>query len=498
MKLLLTLGHNASAILVQGENIIIGYEEERLTKVKSDSSFPVLSINRIIEEYPDARHDVKDIFISHWFWDFDLKENKYYRPKYLACNFPNAKITSLDKNFTHHDAHANSVWNYLDGDKEGLTLVLDGFGNYGECMSTYLNGQLQDRCFDLMGSLGLMYQYAIGYLGMKENQDEYKLLGYEQQAPDSFKKEIETKVEKVSNFVLSKLFHGNVEDPYENRYMEGELHYVRNHWYEVFKSIDDFDKKDRPRIAYFVQNVLENVVKKIILKYESKNVKVSGGVFYNVKLNNMIVRMVDLFEANPLSGDQGTALGMTNVKYDHLFFGTRHESYYREIDHVRVIEEIEKNGFCNIMSGSMEFGPRALCNTTCLALPTLEMVEKINTMNGRDTVMPMAPVVTKEYADENFKDTHKVKKSKLFMIIAFDYSKEMSDDIRGAAHIDKDRGVWTGRFQINRNKAIGKVLEHFGGILINTSLNAHGQPIIYDENDFDTMLRIQSEQNDVE
>ena len=106
--------------------------------------------------------------------------------------------------------------------------------------------------------------------------------------------------------------------------------------------------------------------------------------------------------------------------------------------------------------------------------------------------MPMAPVITEEFMNKWFNDVEKVGKSKNFMIIAYDY-KGMNENIKGAAHIDSDRGVYTGRFQLATDPRIIEILNHFGGILINTSLNAHGQPIIYDQNDFNMMRYIQDE-----
>jgi len=142
MKLLITLGHNSSAILVKDDKVLCGYEEERLSHVKSDSSFPSLSIHQILKYYPEAKLEVTKIYISHWFWSWELTENKYYRPKYLKVNFPNAVVESVNYNNTHHDLHAKSLWNFLDGDDSGLTIVADGFGNFGECLSIYLDGNL--------------------------------------------------------------------------------------------------------------------------------------------------------------------------------------------------------------------------------------------------------------------------------------------------------------------------------------------------------------------
>lgn len=485
MKLLLTLGHNSSAILVDGEKVLCGYEEERLSSVKSDSSFPVLSIKKILEFYPQAKILVDEVFVSHWFWSWDLVENKYYRPKFIKANFPKAKVTSVDYYNTHHDLHVKSMWNFLDGDKSGLTVVADGFGNFGECLSIYLDGELKHRSYEVSKSLGIMYQYAIRYLGMKENQDEYKLLGYEQNVSEAFKLQIADNIISVSDVMYKSL----TEKVSMKKDMLAELDKAWNYWRVTFSEIDE-GEQDRAKIAYFVQQVLENTMMRIIKDYECKNIKVTGGVFYNVKLNNLILRYADKFEAHPLAGDQGCALGFTNVKYDDLFWGIRFVSNGIDVD--KVIKDIETQGYSELFHGNMEFGPRALCNTTCLALPTSEMVEKINAQNGRDTVMPMAPVVTEEFMNKWFDDIEKVGKSKQFMIIAYDY-KGMNENIKGAAHIDSDRDIYTGRLQLATDPRIIEILNHFGGILINTSLNAHGQPIIYDQSDFDMMRYIQDE-----
>jgi len=483
MKLLITLGHNSSAILVKGNKVLCGYEEERLSHVKSDSSFPALSINQILKYYPEAKLEVTKIFISHWFWSWELAENKYYRPKYLKVNFPNAILESVNYHNTHHDLHAKSLWNFLDGDDKGLTIVADGFGNFGECLSIYLDGRLKHRSYEVQYSLGMMYQYAIRYLGMKENQDEYKLLGYEQQCSvtDKYKLEklISDTVIKSSNGLLSKSIMK--DDMYK------ELSLTWDYWNSVFKLVDDA-KRDRAMIAYFVQQVLERVMLNIVSSYDCKNIKVSGGVFYNVKLNNMLLRYSDKFEANPLAGDQGCAIGFINVRYSSLNWGCR---YLEDWSHIDNENEITSNGFTEIFRGNMEFGPRALCNTSTLALPHSSIVKTINSLNGRDTVMPMAPVVTKEFAMSHFRDLHKVGKSKNFMIIAYDFEEEPTD-FMGAAHYDSDRDVYTGRLQICPDEFIESLLNEFNGILINTSLNAHGQPILYDYEDYKMMKYIQN------
>ncbi len=64
-------------------------------------------------------------------------------------------------------------------------IVADGFGNQQEVISIYRKDaankqpKLIHRISGYQNSMGLMYQYATSYCGMKENQDEYKFLGYE-------------------------------------------------------------------------------------------------------------------------------------------------------------------------------------------------------------------------------------------------------------------------------------------------------------------------------
>ena len=477
MKLLVTLGHNSSAILTKGTEVLIGYEEERLSKIKSDSAFPKLAIAKILEYFPAARRLVTEIKVSHWFWDFELVQNKYYDKSFLEVNFPKAKVHSLKANATHHDAHANSVWNFCDGNTTGLTIVADGFGNKGECLSLYHEGLLTHRSYAIKWSLGLMYQYAVAYLGMKEHQDEYKLLGYEQQC-DSQQKTAMIGIITTTNMLQLDGLMDKTNPEYTSADLSQVLSDVRAHWYAIFQQVDH-GLKDKAVIGYFVQSLLEKAMLHIV--GSCPFIKVSGGVFYNVKLNNAIIRQhsVKHFEANPLCGDQGCALGMADIRYEHVFWGKRR---------VHTIEP--HDGYIQVHVGNMEFGPRALGNTSTIMEPTMEMVEKINALNGRDTVMPMAPIVTEAFAKTNFRDFEKLGKCKYFMIASLDYYT-LKAEWRGAAHIDTNRHQYTARPQVINEWTNEYVANAVSDIMINTSLNAHGQPIIYDENDFEIMENIQ-------
>lgn len=476
MKLLVTLGHNSSAILVSGTQIICGYEEERLSKVKSDSSYPKLAIEECIKRTDPLA--VTEILVSHWFNDFELVENKYYQPKHLKARFKNAEIKSLTKDFTHHDAHAHSVWNFNGHDKMGLTVVADGFGNDGETFSVYRDGNLVYRHYGM--SLGLMYQYATSFLGMKENQDEYKLLGMESHISQEDYNDLQPLIRAYTIQYMNAISTPSKPMTYQRVCEENREFVLR-----MLNQASEECSGERAAIAYFVQSVLERTMLGILHNFYHVGDKLNfaGGVFYNVKLNNVILneygQTSKRIEFMPLCGDQGAALGMTEVDIKDLFFGVR-DCTDREV--------VNPDGTIFVMKGNMEFGPRALGNTSCIALPTVENTRIINKINGRPNVMPMAPMLSSEIAHKYCKNVEALGRCKHFMIVATDWTGPVDDSVAGVLHRKPCSDVYTCRPQVIDNKFTN---EH--GIVINTSLNAHGQPILFDNMDYLEMVRIHEE-----
>ena len=201
MELLITLGHNSSAVAVRNGEVIAGYEEERHDRLKSASIFPLQSIIKCIDVAKPKKSEENIIFVSHWFDDFDFQTNnhkkiheKYWNKEYINFLIKEYgfKVISLSSEFTHHDAHAYAVTGFFEhhkgGTKPAMIMVADGFGNKQEVMSLYKltydemgmrNISLYHRSYGYKNSLGLFYQYATSFTGMTENQDEYKFLGYE-------------------------------------------------------------------------------------------------------------------------------------------------------------------------------------------------------------------------------------------------------------------------------------------------------------------------------
>lgn len=537
--LLLTLGHNASAVFYDGASKPIGYEEERLTQVKGDSRFPRNAIKEIMK-----RVDIvgSQIMISHW---FDTYKESDFLPKYYdrgmildLINNYGCKLFKgnggLSNSFTHHDAHAYSAYSFLENyvpNRElysymltGKTLyvVADGFGNSTEVLSMYearMDGspKLLHRAYGYRNSLGLMYQYATSFCGMKENQDEYKFLGYESDISNCVDDSQLDDLDKFSTGVATAMatdmykFTMPVEKAKTHINLD-ELGTVKTNWHNTFANLlsfigaKDYDQiKIRTIIGYFVQAVIEKCLSIIVGDYNPTNLVLSGGCFYNVKLNNRLHSAIDgSICIMPLSGDQGAAFGIYRkfaelpVYYHDMCFGQRDLTAGFSTDGAfiaksrasfveKVAELLKQDKIVNIVRGDMEFGPRALCHTTTLALPTKENVDYINKINGRNTVMPMAPVMTREASKTFFASSYQLNRiigSESFMIITQDVDefKAKHENLMGVVHKYPLEEKYSARPQIvdQEDDIMQPILEATPNqILINTSYNTHGTPILY-------------------
>lgn len=130
-------------------------------------------------------------------------------------------------------------------------------------------------------------------------------------------------------------------------------------------------------------------------------------------------------------------------------------------------------------NGRSEFGPRALGNRSFLASPLLShMRDHINfNVKGREWFRPFAPMVVAEKASEWFELDHESP----FMLEAVKVLEEKADQIPAVVHVDGTSRVQT--VSQKDNAKIYKLLKAFEKetgvpILLNTSLNLAGEPLV--------------------
>lgn len=511
-SIVLSLGHNSSAIAIRDGHILGGYETERFTGKKADSAYPKQAIEKLIADH--AIDTNATVFTGHWFLDgrMPAQSNKYIDYDHLHSVLPGHGIESLHAEFSHHDSHIESAMVFA-GDDFAPTyhaFVMDGFGSFGECFSVYqvtgASYKLLNRWFGYEKSLGMLYQYATAYMGMKQHNHEYKILAYEVHAGEySDVDAIKGYADQQAADHVRDMIVGQMDSTYDPMISLEALPRIqlaisdRLDRFCVEFNIDKGDEREfRSCVSHFVQRFVESVAMTIIRMYSPKDALLVGGLFYNVKLNSLISKQVTGRTCiMPLAGDQGAGLGVYQhhvgdlVWPGHLNWGHRDLNFKSKhaglvvvptMDDAKQLIELELSriGFVNLVRGAMEFGPRALCNTSTIALPNLHVCGEINEANGRTTEMPMAPFMARSTAQRIFADCDKIHKSLEYMIVTRDYQEGMGDMFDGAAHYYPDQGVYTGRPQVTDDPDLLDILGtlHDEDVLVNTSFNYHGQPIV--------------------
>lgn len=597
--LFISLGHNSSAVLATHTgHVLIGYEEERLTRVKSDSRFPILSIAMILRHIP--KNEITKVYFSHWF-DRDLlsicQNKESHAKKYLEgciCSIidgvKRVVIVSATQDIylalpydepqwpdkTHHSCHAYAALHFSDFVDNYLITVADGFGTRQEVFSAYepeRNNSDSLKCkykaFGYDSSLGLLYQRATQFCGMKKHQDEYKFLGYRsrfintyEEMSEEAKHDFNKIVNKIGDSLAYRLFvkdqRSKKPELEENEIIDISSLTEANTRFDnqltlIINSIDSEIKHDSEVSREIIGEALQRILKIVygyylteFLDLEDRDFYVfTGGVHYNVDLNYFISQTIlrhnpaAHIHFHPICGDQGAAVGMIGahrIIWKDLLIGARfinHEEvkalanvsgvpgfYYL---HDCGVDEAVESIMISILAGrivnlvnfnfGMEFGPRALCHTSTLALPTPVNAEFINRLNERNSVMPYAPVILEENLPDLFVqsdvDAHKnasVLNSYEYMISLMEINRTIWDPKEGLIHkyggvvhraLDEQYGPghvsYTARPQVisQRPQAstylIRKLLECLDekGIkcLINTSFNNHGKPIVYSAGD---------------
>lgn len=516
--LFVSLGHNSSAVLAVDGQVVRGYEQERLDRVKSSSAFPKEAIERALgaDDFCDR------VFVSHWFDQLELEDNKYVDVNYLSSLSP--ELISLSRDFTHHDAHASSARDFVDCRQKVLdayVVVLDGFGTNQECFSVYdvragdARPRLRHRTYGYTASLGLMYQYVTEYMGLKPHRDEYKLLGYESWVTSH--NDYGFCVERRND--LSRIAKDHAHRMVENSHYAqrppaprtlidyDELVYAKAQWTELADlwmqswSYASNQNQARANVAFCAQAFLEECVKELVklaCTDRSKELILAGGCFLNVKLSRVLRLMwPQAVHVHPLCGDQGAAMGHVRVESRGLSWGRRTIGAEREIPQgCLYVDESNWVGAAlsciddeipvNVVRGCAEYGPRALCNTTTFAAPTRESVRLINALNDRDEAMPMAPVMTRPAAMRLLEHDELLRcgVSDKYMVTTVAFKEEPGEELAGVSHKDPLGETWTARPQVVDEGAVAELLSHTRhGCLINTSFNYHGEPIVQSEQD---------------
>jgi carbamoyltransferase len=497
---------------------------------------PFLKFERLLETYlAFAPRGFKSFSLSMPIW---LRE-KLFQKKLLFDklkqhddNFVNINKIKFSE---HHYSHAASAF-FPSPFEEAIVLTLDGVGEWATSTVAIGKGSnlkvLKEIHFP--HSLGLLYSAFTYYTGFKVNSGEYKVMGLAPYGEPKYKDLI---IEKLMDLKADGSFRLNME--YFN-YATG-LTMTNKKFSSLFgEPVRDANKDQLTQfhmdIAASIQAVTEEVVlkltKSLAEEYRIKNLCLAGGVALNCVANGKILKekIFDKVWIQPAAGDAGCSLGAAlaywykelgksrNNFTDQMkgsYLGPKFDENKIESELIALkanfkktttdevvlstAKELANNKTVGWFQGRMEFGPRALGGRSILADPRSEKMQKeLNLkIKFRESFRPFAPSVIREHASEWFDldcdspymllvtEVNKSKRinmsnndKKLFGIEKLNVKRSL---IPAITHIDYTARVQT--VHKETNPMFHNLLNEFNKItncpiLINTSFNVRGEPIV--------------------
>jgi carbamoyltransferase len=454
--------HDAGiAFITDQGDIEFAAHSERYSKMKFDYDIHddlLKMINH--DDYTIFYEDINDEKFTKPVLDFYTGERKR---SMIPGSF------SYDDSVNHHVSHAaNAFYTRPWKSKEDtVILTIDGMGQL-QTLGIY------DHNFNLLEketapkSVGIFYNCITRFLGLKALHDEYVVMG-------------------LASYGEPTLYEDYLEIYEEIEYIDSILK-----WNDVRKKLQGLinkkSKKDkRENVAASVQKLAEVKILEWAnraRKYGSK-LCYSGGVAENIVANSLIRPLFDDMWIPAAPSDSGSSLGAAAYIYgkhtgkDHINWKDAYLGYNikREINPKEVVDHLLSHTYCGIANGRAEFGPRALGNRSLIADVRYDVKDTVNEIKRRQKYRPFAPAILEEFADQYFEGP---------MSEYMKYTAKALHDYKSVIHVDG-----TSRVQLVKKDCksiIRPILEEYYErtgipILLNTSLNIRGMPMVNDEKD---------------
>jgi len=533
--------HDASAALLENGKIVAAAEEERFTRKKHDTSFPINAITYCLTSQGITANNLDYVgFYEKPLIKFEriLSQHLQHFPyslKTFLSSMPswiNEKLRLMRKIrkalkykgdvlfIEHHLAHAASSF-LLSPFETSAIVTLDGVGEWttttcgiGKGNEIHLTKEIQ-----FPHSLGLLYSSITAYLGFSVNNSEYKVMGLSSYGnQDKQKNPYYARLKKIvdikedGSYMLDMnyfVFH------YKNRMPSKKLCCLFGG--PIRKKESKITKRHKD-IAAALQMITEEIIFKILNKiYDEtncENIVLAGGVALNSVANGKILKNTSFSNIwiQPNASDGGTSLGVAAYIYHTIlnhprnylmkhaylgpdfsqkeiqFFLDKNKIKYSSLESLSEVIHtaahlLNENKVIGWFNGRMEWGPRALGARSILSnAGNVQMREILNSkVKHRESFRPFAPVVCEDDALTYFECDDPIPGPSDFMLMVYPIKKEWHSKIPAVTHIDG-----SGRLQTIRkyqNPIYYTLIKEFGKlsgipVLINTSFNIRGEPIV--------------------
>ena len=471
--------HDAAATVInsQGDIVFAGHSE-RYSKKKND---PDIHKDLIWDACNAGGIDHVAYYETPWkkqlrqlYSGQGLEWNKLTTKQILQQQLKGFFPTASHSCHSHHLSHAAGGFQTSPYDR-ATVVVIDAIGEWDTITiwGAEYDKQGRARYKRLWGqqyphSLGLFYSAITKRVGLHPLDEEYITMGMAAYGDDHYN--------RVMEAVL-------IRDP-------DEIEFGQNLHAGV--SDDFMGGLSNEDIAASAQRLLQRLIGNVMRKARnfkwSTNLVYQGGVALNCLANGRLGRFFENIWIMPCPGDAGSSLGAAALAYgqrlhwNNAFLGHDISGHYPVDDVVRGLLD---TGIVGVANGRAEFGPRALGNRSLLADPRgAKIKNQVNAIKRRQKFRPFAPVILAELADDYFImqpgwHTHNYMQSVAHC--------RQPDVYPAICHVDGTSRVQT---VAKDGSGIRQLLEAWSKetgcpMLLNTSLNIRGEPMVNDRADAD-------------
>ncbi len=369
------------------------------------------------------------------------------------------------KSFGHHYSHAAAGY-YTSSFDDAVIVVLDAIGEYNTSTIWVGEGEKISLKYkqNYPVSFGLFYSAFTQLIGLMPNQEEYIMMGMA--AYGDWKRYYKEVDEYFPSYSKQKYnFHKGIFD-----------------WGMEITEQDKFDIAAAVQVVY--QQRLNDFMHMAYSITGKKNLVFMGGCALNSSANTLLWNIFYMIWIMPNPGDAGSSLGAAAALYGkHLNWKSPYLGYDLggEYPVQQIVDGILKDGIVAVASGKAEYGPRALGNRSILADPRdPDIKDKVNRIKQRELFRPFAPVVMADHAhkwfDMDFESPY----------MQYTVRCLQPEKIPSVVHEDGTSRVQT--VTKEQHPGLYRVLNKFYlqtgvPVLLNTSLNIKGQPLLNDEDD---------------
>lgn len=529
---------SAAALLIDGK-VIAAIEEEKLSGLKHDSSFPFKAIQWVLEY---AQITIDEVDMVCWYEDPKLK---FDRVKKIIGKWNGLKYSKKWKSFLkrwkesegnienilktigydgiitftkHHLSHLAFSY-YTSPFESAIGLSIDGVGEDETMLACFIHNNKFQRISKLKfpNSLGLVYSALTAYLGFKPNEGEYKVMGL---APYGDASKYKFVFDKISKWDwLGELV--NIEQKYftyqtsENDMFSKKLIKLIG-FAPRFKgeSIEQYHKDLAASLQSWYESQFYYIINRTSNNWTSENLILGGGCAYNGTANGKIKQHTSFKNIwIPFApSDAGSAIGaclyhyhislghpkvkggdnqspylgpewdtseLYEIIHEHFSEDTKVEYLYDDELVSKVAQLVKDGNIVGWFQGRTEFGARALGNRSILGNPHLSDIrDRINkVVKKREMFRPFAPSVTHEDYQKYFKSEEDVPyMNQVVQVIS-------ETPIPSVTHVDNSARIQTVKRE--QNPLYYDLLKEFEKItgtpiLLNTSFNLKDHTITND------------------